>query len=455
MQKVAGEPCRPGYIIGLSACAPGTRPRSVSPDATWFSIGFHRRWSGETIKAFTGVRLTDRSPFLRQVFEFVPNPQFFIRHNPLTIGEICSIVGATLLTGERGHRIHTISALSNRNHAVLAADLDADSDADGSQTQHGARAEHVVPNEDLRGALVFVATRQSMGQLGETVCGLVLTTPALAGEERVKGKSRKGDLTDREQSEPADFDGDDFAIATVHDPRLAFSEIARRLYSSREETAPAYLSTPPACADATARVAPTALLGENVSIGPYAVIGDGVEIGANTHVGAGAVISHAIIGADCRIGPHSVIGGAGFGFSIDQGIPKRNPQLGIVRIGDRVEIGASCTIDRGAIGDTVIGADTKIDNLVQIAHNVRLGRACILAAQVGIAGSTELGDGVLIGGQGGVADHLTIGHGAQIAARAGLMRNVPDGERWGGYPAKPVRQWLRENALVEKLHKKK
>ena len=131
------------------------------------------------------------------------------------------------------------------------------------------------------------------------------------------------------------------------------------------------------------------------------------------------------------------------------------PQLGRVVIGDDVEIGANTTIDRGALADTVIGKGTKIDNLVQIGHNVTLGQYCIIAAQTGISGSCTIGNGVLMGGQVGLADHLNIGDGAQIAAGSGLMHDIPVGEKWGGSPAKPVKQWLREVAALTRLTKRR
>ncbi len=129
-------------------------------------------------------------------------------------------------------------------------------------------------------------------------------------------------------------------------------------------------------------------------------------------------------------------------------------QLGRVVIEDDVEIGANCAIDRGATGDTVIGAGTVIDNLVQIGHNVRLGRNCVLCGQVGIAGSTEIGDGVMIGGQSAISDHLTIGAGARIAGKSGVMRDVAKGEAVGGYPAVPLRQWHKQNAALLRLFRR-
>lgn len=242
-------------------------------------------------------------------------------------------------------------------------------------------------------------------------------------------------------------------VVGVGDPRAAFAMVARALH--RERTAADAGPAPRLGRDAeihpTAAIAPGAELGVGARIGPHAAIGPGVVIGDDTVVEAGACVRCALVGASARIGPGAVIGAPGFGFAPGPGGAVRVPQLGRVIIGDRVEIGANTTIDRGAIGDTVVAAGTKIDNLVQIAHNVRIGQDCLIASQVGIAGSTVVGDRVMFGGQAGIADHLTIGDDARIAARAGLMRDVPPGETWGGTPAQPIRQWLKETAMLARM----
>src|SRR5262245_30906411 len=256
------------------------------------------------------------------------------------------------------------------------------------------------------------------------------------------------------------------SVLIVREPYRAFVEVARALFPDALR--------PPSLfeaggASSGAHVHPLARLENGVTVDPAAVIGAGAEIGGGTVIGAGAVIGPNVrIGRDCAIGarasimhaligdrviihPGCAIGQDGFGFV--QGVrgAHKVPQVGRVIIQDDVEIGANSTIDRGAIRDTVIGEGTKIDNLVQIAHNVSIGRHCLLAAQVGISGSTTVDDGVIMGGQAGVADHLTVGAGAMLGAKAGVLSDVPPGGRWGGFPARPGKQWLREVVTLERL----
>jgi UDP-3-O-[3-hydroxymyristoyl] glucosamine N-acyltransferase len=224
---------------------------------------------------------------------------------------------------------------------------------------------------------------------------------------------------------------------------------------------------------AGAHVHPTARLENDVTIEPGAVIGSRAEIGGGSVIGATAVIgSEVCIGRSCSIGAGSVItdaligdrviihpgckiGQDGFGFVLGDKGHLKVPQIGRVIIQDDVEIGAGTTVDRGAIRDTVIGEGSKIDNLVQVGHNVSIGRCCVVAAQSGISGSSTLGDFVALGGSVGVSDHVTIGEGAQLAAASNVHADVPPGARWGGTPAKPVKLWLRETMTLAKLARAK
>lgn len=200
-------------------------------------------------------------------------------------------------------------------------------------------------------------------------------------------------------------------------------------------------------------IMPGAKIGSGTKLGPNCVIGPGVEIGANCRIGANVTISHTLMGNRVNVYPGACIGQAGFGFAMDERGHITVPQLGRVIIEDAVEIGSNTTVDRGTLEDTFIGQGTRIDNLVQIAHGVRLGRNCVIVAQVGISGSTTLGDFVIAAGQAGLVGHLNIGDGARIAAQAGVLRDVPKGEAIAGTPAVPVKQWHRQTVALSKLIK--
>ena len=226
----------------------------------------------------------------------------------------------------------------------------------------------------------------------------------------------------------------------------------------------------PAGVHATAVVGRGVTLGRGVSIGPYAVIGDGallgeaVAVGAHTVIGSDVAIGNGSqlypsvtiyagtrIGARCIVHSGVRLGSDGFGYVQRDGQHLKIPHVGRCIIEDDVEIGANTTIDRGSIDDTVIGAGTKIDNLVQIGHNVRIGKVCLIMAQVGIAGSVRVEDGAMLLGQVGVAGHHTIGRGARLAAQAGVFGDIPAGETWSGYPARPHKEALRAQAALFKL----
>ena len=203
--------------------------------------------------------------------------------------------------------------------------------------------------------------------------------------------------------------------------------------------------------EAFASIGPGVEIGRGTIIGAGAVIGAGCRIGRNCRIGSNVTVTHALVGDRVILHPGVRIGQDGFGYTAGPAGLVKAVQIGRVIIQDDVEIGANTTVDRGGVRDTVIGEGTKIDNQVQIAHNVRIGRHCVIVAQVGISGSTTLGDGVMIGGQTGINGHLTIADGAQIAAVSSVAGDVPKGARWGGTPAKPVRDWFRELMTLSEL----
>lgn len=244
------------------------------------------------------------------------------------------------------------------------------------------------------------------------------------------------------------------ALILSEQPRTTFARIVPNLLRPRTFRWGGPAIDPDARIEEGARIGPGAVIaagaqiGAGAEIGPNAVIGPGVAIGRRTRVGAGASIAFALIGDDVTILAGAVIGEQGFGVAGDASGPVDVPHLGRVIVQDRVTIGANCTIDRGVFDDTTIGEDSKIDNLCHVAHNVTLGRGVLIAAFAGVSGSTQVGDRVTMGGRVGIADHRTIGPGATLAGGAAVFQDVPAGEVWSGYPAKPLRKWLREAAWV-------
>jgi len=242
-------------------------------------------------------------------------------------------------------------------------------------------------------------------------------------------------------------------LIRVANARLAFAKVLP-LFFPPSKVAPGVHSSAvvadSAQIDSSAHIGPHCVIGERVRIGPETVLAGGNHIGADCQLGREVhlfpcvtLYPHSQLGDRITIHAGTVIGSDGFGYVLDQGRHRKMPQIGNVIIHDDVEIGANVTIDRGALGSTIIGKGAKIDNLVQIGHNVVVGEHCILVSQVGIAGSSKLGNYVTLAGQVGLAGHLKIGEKATVAAQAGVMNDIPPGEKWLGTPAKPDGQMKR------------
>jgi UDP-3-O-[3-hydroxymyristoyl] glucosamine N-acyltransferase len=335
------------------------------------------------------------------------DPRFHPAASPLTLGEAAVIAGGTL---ERGDATRRITGL-------------------GPLDQAG-------PDEAS-----FFENRRYAAQLAATkACVVVLAAEYLA-------KLPEG-----------------VAAIVTPQPYLGFARIAARLHprpAPRPGIHPTAVVDPAATIGPGCEIGPFAVIGAGAEIGagcvigPHAVVADGVVLGEGCRIGAHATISHAICGRGVVLHPGARVGQEGFGFAVTpEGGFETMPQLGRVILGDRVEIGANACVDRGSQGDTVLGADTRLDNMVQVGHNVRTGRACVLVAQVGIAGSASLGDGVQMAGQSGVAGHLHIGDGARVGAQSGVMNDVPPGTDVVGSPAWPAKETLRAVAALRRMGQK-
>jgi UDP-3-O-[3-hydroxymyristoyl] glucosamine N-acyltransferase len=251
------------------------------------------------------------------------------------------------------------------------------------------------------------------------------------------------------------------ALIRVANARIAFARVLPLFFPERTFAPgldPTAVAAPSAHIDPTAHIGPHCVIGDQVKIGPGVVLQGGNRIGHHCLIGAHSrlfpnvvLYDQTQIGQRVRIHAGAVIGSDGFGYVFDSGLHRKVPQVGHVIVQDDVEIGANVTIDRGALGPTLIGKGTKIDNLVQIAHNVSIGEHCLVVAQVGVAGSTKIGQYTTLAGQVGITGHLKIGNKVTIAAQSGVIHDVPDGGKWLGSPAQPDRQAKRQIIALQRL----
>ncbi len=318
----------------------------------------------------------------------------------------------------------------------------------------------------------FTAAEIARHLSGEVIGDASLVLKGFAPADR----AQPGDLTFAENENYFQRADQSAASAVIVDgPYTSAKKVVIRVASARiafAKVLPLFFPEPvmPAGVHATAMVHPDAKVHPTAHIGPWCVVGENAQIGARSvlqgsnHVGARCVLGEEVnlfpnvtvypgteIGNRVRIHSGTVVGSDGFGYVLDAGQHRKVPQIGNVIIRDDVEIGANVTIDRGALGPTVIGTGTKIDNLVQIAHNVTIGEHCLVVSQVGIAGSTRVGSYVILAGQVGIAGHLKLGSGVSVAAQGGVMNSIPDGEKWLGSPAQPDRQAKRQIIALQQL----
>jgi UDP-3-O-[3-hydroxymyristoyl] glucosamine N-acyltransferase len=330
----------------------------------------------------------------------MPDPRFYDVRGPITLRGLAELTGARLADPRRADmEIMAVAPLGR---------------ADGSSVS-------------------YVSDRKFLAEFAQTAAGAAFTDEVNAA------------------SAPAAC-----ALLLTPQPHAAYALASDALHHIRVHPAGSPLIHPDAELEADVRltpgvvVGPGARIGAGTDIGANAVIGPGVTIGRECVIGSNVVIGFALIGDRVRVLSGAVIGGAGFGVAIGASGAIDAPQLGRVILQDGVTVGACSCIDRGGYEDTVVGENTKIDNLVQIGHNVRIGRSCVLAAQTGIAGSVVVGDLSQFGGKAGVGDHVIIGERVRLAAGALAMRDIPDGETWCGQPARPIRKFMREVAWVSR-----
>jgi len=338
------------------------------------------------------------------------DPRFYDNRGPFTLAEICSRAGVKLPAGTGGGaRIRDLATLE------------------------GAGTEHLA---------FCVGGGKASRELAASHAGFCFVGPKVKPETVPQGTIA--------------IACDDAALAFAAAAALFYPESGLLAWSQQTPVDPSASIGEGVLLGPGVVIGPHAEIGARTRIGPNTVIGRGVAIGRDCEIGSNASITHAYLGDHVLVLPGAQIGQPGFGFNSSAAGHTKVPQLGRVIVQDHVEIGACSTIDRGALGDTVIGEGTKIDNLVQIGHNDRLGRHCILAGQVGLSGSVELGDFVIMGGQVGAADHVRVGDGARFAGRAGLAPGDYDGGKdYGGYPVREVRQWMRETAALAILAKQR
>jgi len=324
----------------------------------------------------------------------MPDVRFFLALPPLTVADLAAAIGGEVVRG--GDRvIDKVAPLSS---------------ADG-------------------GAIAFLGDRKFLQALRETRAGAVIIHPAQA------------------QEAPAEA-----AVIVSREPQAAWARASLRLHRLRSLDRAAdrasVVEDETVVFEPGAVVGEGALIGRGTRIGANSVIGPGVQIGRDCVIGPNVTVLCALIGDQVKLLSGARIGEAGFGAAGSAGGPVDVPQLGRAILQDSVTVGANSCIDRGAYDDTVVGENSKIDNLVMIGHNCVIGRNALIAAHTGISGSVTVGDNVMFGGKAGIGDHITIGEGARVAAGAGVLADIPAGETWSGYPAKPIRQFLRETVWL-------